>query len=107
MLDTVEFHNSEVVIVNREGKEWSARNRDQTKPVAETLLDVNYRKGGQRLANLLSEDTWFLFDSNEQVTKPSKDFYRTNRFNSRLMVIVASPRTKRLEFSKDYTIQRI
>jgi hypothetical protein len=41
VLDTVGFHESDIVIINREGEEWSARDGNDTESVALSALDVD------------------------------------------------------------------
>jgi hypothetical protein len=44
MLDTISFHEGQVVIINRECEEWPARDSNDTEPVALALLDIDDRK---------------------------------------------------------------
>jgi hypothetical protein len=41
MLNAIKLHSSDVVVINREGVEWTAGDGDQTETVTLALLHVN------------------------------------------------------------------
>ncbi|EJD00310.1 uncharacterized protein FOMMEDRAFT_158982 [Fomitiporia mediterranea MF3/22] len=52
----------------------------------------------------LPEHTWFLVDSNEGITSPPFEFLRACDTYSRKLIVAASPRQERFEFTSKYDL---